>query len=96
MKASEEKVKNNWKEKILGMKTAYEKDKQKLQELNLRRRKKFDELRQSAQTNNTNSTVVVEAPAGEHEEEEEGEGSIRRVNIDDEQNRFVISVDTVN
>ena len=64
VKGDEEKIIQQWKSKITGMKTAYEKDKKKLAENNQKRMLKFEQLRQATRT----------------------------VDIDENVNRFTISV----
>ena len=46
VKGDEEKIKEIWVKKIIGMKAAYEKDKKKLEEVNQDRKAKFEQLRQ--------------------------------------------------
>ena len=48
----------------MGMKTAYEKDKQVLAELNQKRARKFEELRQSARTVDANNVLDTDDSAG--------------------------------
>ena len=64
VKGDEEKINEEWKKKVTGMKAAYEKDKQKLEELNQKRRAKFEQLQRNT----------------------------RRVEVNEERNRMVISL----
>ena len=79
VKADEEKISQQWVTNIRGMKIAYEKDKQRLVELNKDRAKKFEEFRRSTQNTSSDSSLP-------------DENSGRRIEVDDEQNRVVISI----
>ena len=65
-KGDEEKIKENWKKKITGMKAAFENDKKKVDERNQKRRAEFEQRLQET----------------------------RRFELDDETNRFLISIDS--
>ena len=78
VKFEEDKINKQWVKNIAGMKTAYEKDKQRLAVLNQHRLRKFEELRGSVQNTVGNTTSVTDLS--------------RRVEVTDEENGLVISI----
>ena len=90
VKANEDKVKKEWAANIEGMKTAYEKDKQVLLELNQRRARKFQQLRQSTRTVDVSTNPVVEASTGQVGEQLQE--SAQTISVTNDRNDLIISV----
>ena len=85
---NEVKIQNECVVNIQGMKTAYEKD--RLAELNQRRAKMFEEIRQAARTVLANPVSAIDIST-DHEEEQHPTCTWR-VSMNEEQNNLVTSV----
>ena len=90
VKANEEKVRNDWAVNIVGMKTAYEKDKEALFELNQRRAKKFQEIRESSRAVDASTSPAVTVSTGQ--EGHQHQNSTRTIEINEDGSGMVMSV----